>query len=104
MDERAAPLFVHLVQHLDRRAFHGIYVGAIDALGSYGAPEAVAALKAALHQGDVLAPLKTRRSRAAAARALRRIGTSAAIDALRDAAARGSRGVRAAAKAEIGNL
>jgi len=104
MDERAAPLFVHLVRHLDRRTFHGIYVGAIEALGSYAGPDAVEALKAALYQGDFIAPFKTRRARAAAAQALRRVGTTAAVDALRHAAAHGSWGVRAAAKAELGRL
>ena len=94
-DERAAPLFCYLVRHLDRKAFHGVYVGAIDALGSFGGPDAVEALKDALQRGDWMAPFRTRRTRASAAQALRRIGTSAAVAALRDASTRGSRGVRA---------
>ncbi len=64
----------------------------------------LSALKDALQQGDWLAPLRTRRTRAAAARALRRIGNTAAIEALREASTRGSRGVRSAAKAELGQL
>ena len=103
-DERAAPLFCHLVRHLDRKAFPAVYVSAIDALGSFGGPDAVEALKGALQHGDWLAPLRTRRTRAAAAGALRKIGTDAAIAALRDAAARGPRGVRAAARAELKGL
>ena len=103
-DERAAPLFCHIVRHVDRRAFHAVYVGAIDALGSFGGPDAVGALKDALQHGDWLAPIKTRRARAAAARALRRIGDAAAIEALRDASERGSRGVRSVARAELGHL
>lgn len=103
-DERAAPLFCHIVRHVDRRAFHAVYVGAIDALGSFGGPDAVGALKDALQHGDWLAPFKTRRARAAAARALRRIGDAAAIEALRDASERGSRGVRSVARAELGHL
>ena len=71
-DERAAPLFCYLVRHLDRKAFHGVYVGAIDALGSFGGPDAVEALKEALQRGDWMAPLRTRRTRASAAQALRR--------------------------------
>jgi len=103
-DERAAPLFCYLLRHLDRKAFPVVYAGAIDALGSFGGPDAVEALKHALQHGDWLAPWRTRRTRAAAAAALRRIGTDAAVTALRDAAARGARGVRSAARAELKRL
>ena len=103
-DERAAPLFCYLVRHLDRKAFHTVYLGAIDALGSFGGPDAVEALKEALQRGDWMAPLRTRRTRASAAKALRHIGTSAAVTALREASTRGSRGVRSAAKAELKRL
>jgi HEAT repeat protein len=103
-DERAAPLFCYLVRHLDRKAFHSVYVGAIDALGSFGGPDAVEALKDALQSGDWMAPFRTRRTRASAAQALRKIGTSVAVAALRDASTRGSRGVRAAARAELKRL
>ena len=85
-DERAAPLFCYLVRHLDRKAFHSVYLGAIDALGSFGGPDAVEALKEALQRGDWMAPLRTRRTRASAAQALRQIGTRAAVAALREAA------------------
>jgi HEAT repeat protein len=64
----------------------------------------VEALKEALQRGDWMAPLRTRRTRASAAQALRRIGTSAAVTVLREASARGSRGVRAAARAELKQL
>jgi hypothetical protein len=103
-DERAGPLFCYLVRHVDRKRFPGVYVGAIDALGSFGGPDAVEALKEALQRGDWMAPLRTRRTRASAAQALRRIGTSAAVTVLREASARGSRGVRAAARAELKQL
>src|SRR3954469_20885470 len=103
-DERAAPLFCYLIRHLDRRSFPAVYVGAIDALGSFGGPDAVEALKVALHRGDWLAPLRTRKTRAAAAHALRRIGNTAALAALRESSAKGPRGVRAAAKAELKKL
>ena len=103
-DERAAPLFCYLVRHVDPKAFQGVYLGAIDALGSFGGPDAVEALKDALRSGNWMAPLRTRRTRASAAKALRRIGTSAAIATLRDASTRGSRGVRSAAKAELKQL
>ncbi len=103
-DERAAPLFCHLVRHVDRNAFHAVYVSAIEALGSYGGPDAVEALKYALQQGDLIAPMKTRRARVAAAQALRRIGNAAAIEALREASEKGSFGVRSAARSELGRL
>jgi HEAT repeats len=103
-DERAAPLFCYLVRHLDRRAFPAVYQASIDALATFGGPDAVEALKHALQQGDWWSPLKTRRLRGAAAQALRRIGTPAAVDALRDASEHGTFGVRAAAKTELGRL
>jgi HEAT repeat protein len=103
-DERAGPLFCYLVRHVDRKAFHTVYVGAIDALGSFGGPDAVEALKEALQRGDWLAPIRTRQTRVAAAQALRKIGTSAAVTALRDASTRGSLGVRRAARAELKRL
>jgi HEAT repeats/PBS lyase HEAT-like repeat len=103
-DERAAPVFCYLVRHLDRRKFAALYATAIDALGWMRAPEAVDAPTHALQQGDWWAPLRARRTRAAAARALRTIGTPAALDALREASTRGSRGARAAAKTELGQV
>jgi HEAT repeat protein len=103
-DERAAPLFSYLIRHLNRKHFPAVYVGAVEALGSSGGPDAVGALKHALQQGDWTAPLRTRRTRAAAAQALRRIGTPEAIEALHDASERGPRGTRLAARAELKNL
>lgn len=103
-DERAAPLFVYLLKHLDRRTFHNVYVSAIEALGSFGGTEAVEALKDALRQGEWTAPIQTRRTRAAAAQALRRIGTPPAITVLRDASTHGPRGARQAARAELARL
>jgi HEAT repeat protein len=103
-DERAAPLFCYLLRRLDRRAFHAVYLSAIEALGSFGGPDAVEALKDALQRGDWMAPLRTRRTRAAAAHALRRIGTPAAVTVLRDASTRGPRGARTAARTELGRL
>jgi HEAT repeat protein len=103
-DERAAPLFCFLVRHMDRRSEPHLYLSSVEALGTFGGPDAVEALRFALHQGDWWSPLKTRRSRAAAARALRRIGTPAAMDVLRDASTRGARGVRAAARAQLSEV
>ena len=100
-DERAAPLFSYLVRHMDRRKEQQLYTAAVVALGTFGGPDAVEALKLALHQGDFWSPLATRRLRSAAAQALRRIGTPAALDVLREASSRGPRGVRAAARSEL---
>jgi HEAT repeat protein len=103
-DERAVPLYCYLVRKLNRRAFPAVYVGAVEALGSFGGPDAVEALKEALYAGEWTAPLRTRRTRAVAAQALRRIGNAAAVAALQEASTRGSRGVRSAAKAQLKRL
>ena len=100
-DERAAPLFCYLVRNMDRRKEQQLYTSSVVALGTFGGPDAVEALKFALHQGDFWSPLATRRLRSAAAQALRRIGTPAALDVLREASSRGPRGVRAAARTEL---
>jgi HEAT repeat protein len=100
-DDRAALVFCHLVRHLNRRALPHLYAAALDALGHATGREPVEALRFALAQGDWSTPLLNRRFRASAAQSLVRIGTPEALDALREAAARGSRGARAAARAEL---
>lgn len=100
-DPRAAPLFGYLVRHADRRAERVLYETAIEALGAFGGPEAVEALEYALYQGDWWAPRRTRAGRQLAARALRRIGTAEALDALKRAAERGPFGVRRVARREL---
>jgi hypothetical protein len=103
-DERAAPLFLHVLRTVNRRSYPALYLAAIEALGAIGGADAIEALKDALHRGDLLAPMRTRRTRAAAAHALRRLGTADAVDALRHASARGSWGVRTAAKRELAHV
>jgi hypothetical protein len=103
-DERAAPLFCYLLRNLDRNAQQPVYLTAIDALGVFGGSDAVDALKYALYQGSLWTLFRTRRIRTAAADALRKIGTPAAVDALREASVRGPRGVRTAAKSALGRL
>jgi len=103
-DERASPMFCHLLRHMDRRRLPQVHMAAIDALGAFGGADAVEALKVALHQGDWWAPLRTRRARASAAEALRRIGTPPAIDVLRSASTSGPLGVRSAARAALGGM
>ena len=100
-DERAAPLYGYLVKHMKRAAFPKIYLAAVEALANSKSHEAVQALKVALHHGELWAPMRTRRLRAAAATSLRAIGTPEAIDALRETSDRGPRGARAAARAQL---
>ena len=100
-DPRAASLFTYLVRHLDRARHAQVYVAAIETLGALAATEAVDALTGALRGGEWWAPMRTRRARSAAAASLKRIGTPAALDALQEAARRGSRGTRAAARAHL---
>lgn len=100
-DPRASPLFCYLVRHLNPSRHAAVYLSAIEALGTFGDPEAVDALKIAIHRGHWLAPVQTRRTRAAAAASLRRINSPGALDVLTSAAARGSRGTRTAAKAAL---
>jgi len=58
-------------------------------------------LSAALYKGEWWAPRRTAALRGAAATALARIGTPEAFAALDEAVARGSRGVRSAARAQL---
>ena len=78
-----------------------LYSVAIEVLGTSKLPEAVAALKHALQHGELWAPIRTRRLRAAAAASLRAIGTPQALEALREASEHGPRGARAAARAQL---
>lgn len=103
-DDRASPLFCYLLKHMKPSAFPRIYAGAVEALGSSKTPSAVEALTFALHQGELWSPMRTRRLRGSAAASLRSIGTPEAIEALRTASARGPRGARAAARAELAHV
>ena len=103
-DERAAPLFAYIVRQSDHRGdYEAFYRSALETLGHLGASSEpiVQALQGALDRGEWWAPVRTRRLRAAAAGALRAIGSHEALTALEAAAAQGSRGVRAAARAAL---
>lgn len=102
-DERAAPLFVHILTHADHRgSFENAYTSAIAALGRVGADdESVGALRLILHRGEWWAPLRTARLRTAAARALGSMDTAPARKALQEAASAGSGGVRRVARAAL---
>jgi len=99
-DERAAPLLVYILRHVDYRGpLNSIYLRAIESLGTLRDPESVEPLKEALYRGEWWAPRRTAALRTAAAAALARIGTPAAVAVLEEAARGGPRGVRAAARA-----
>ena len=97
-DERATGLLVHILRHVDRRgALQTVALRAIESLGALRDAEGVDALKDVLYRGDWWAPRRTALFREAAATALARIGTTHAVDVLREAAESAPRGVRTAA-------
>ena len=101
-DERAIPLFVHIVTNRDyRRRLRPVYESAIETLGVLGGADAVAALRTALHGGEWWAPFRTAAIRAQAAAALGQTGSSEAQSVLEEAASEGSRGVRSAARQQL---
>jgi hypothetical protein len=103
-DERAAPLFVYILDHSDHRgALEPVYRSAIEALGKLGVgdEDAVRALTRVLYRNEWWAPFRTARLRLAAALALRACGSEQAAAALDEAAAHGTRGVRRAARAAL---
>ena len=98
-DERAAPLFAYIINHVDHRGPLGsVYLKAIETLATLKDPEGSPALKTALYRGEWWAPRRSAALRRAAAGALARIGTPEALDALDEALLKGGRGVRAAAR------
>ena len=69
-DERAIPLFSHIVRNREyRRTLRTVYETAIEALGALGGTEAVEALKAALYDGEWWAPFRTSAIRSTGGRA-----------------------------------
>jgi HEAT repeat protein len=104
-DERATPLFVYILGHVDHTGpLRPVYLRAVESLGALRDPEAVEPLTAALYRGEWWAPRRTAQLRAAAASALARIGTPAAVEALRRAATSQSRGIRAVARPALERL
>jgi hypothetical protein len=102
-DERAAPLFVHLLTHTGYTGpLEADYVSNIESLGRVANDErSVATLKDILYRGEWYAPGRTTRLRAAAARALRAISLPSAERTLSEAADSGPGGVKRAAKAAL---
>jgi HEAT repeats/PBS lyase HEAT-like repeat len=101
-DERAVPLFAHILRTREyRRRLRTVYEGAVSALGAIGGNDAVEALKHALHDGEWWAPLRTAAIRSAAASALGQIGTPESAAVLQEASGSGARGVRSAARHQL---
>jgi HEAT repeat protein len=101
-DERAASLFAYIIAHVDYRgSLRPIYVKAIEALGALASDDGVDALRDVVLRGQWYAPLRTAALRRAAALALARIGSPAAVEALETAIRDGSRGSRNAARAAL---
>ena len=102
-DERAAPLFLYILNNTGHTGpLEGLYVSAIESLGRVATDErSVDTLKQILERGEWYAPNRTARIRAAAARALRAMGSASAERTLNEAVATGSGGVKRAAKAAL---
>jgi hypothetical protein len=102
-DDRAAPLFAYILGHVDHRGqLATVYLRAIESLGALRDPAGIEALRAVLYRGEWWAPRRTASLRSAAAASLARIGTPEAFAVLEDAVAHGRRGVRSAARAQLG--
>jgi HEAT repeat protein len=98
-DERATPLFVYMLAHIDHRgATNPVYLRAIESLGAQRDPIGIEPLREALYKGEWWAPRRTAILRSAAAAALARIGTADAYAVLDEAVASRGRGVRRAAR------
>jgi HEAT repeat protein len=81
-----------------------VHLDMIDALGNLrGHPESIRTLKHVLYSGSIWTPFKTAAMRRGAASALKRIGSAEATAVLDEAIAKGSRGVRSAAKEQVGS-
>lgn len=103
-DDKAVPLLCHVLNHAAPRGrLVGVHTQIIDALGNLAAhPESTRTLRTYLHRGEWWAPVRTATLRRAAAAALRRIGAAETLAVLEEAARSPVRGVRSAAKAQIG--
>ncbi|HEY5617192.1 MAG TPA: HEAT repeat domain-containing protein [Vicinamibacterales bacterium] len=99
-DEKVAPLLCFVLSRSKPRgSLVEIHIQTMEALGGLGGqPESVQTLRAMLYRGEWWAPYRTAALRRTAAAALRRIGTPDAMAVLEEAAHRGARGVRNAAR------
>jgi HEAT repeat protein len=99
-DDKAVPLLCYVLNHTSPRGkMADVHAQIIDALGSLTVhAESTRTLRTILYRGEWWAPLRTAALRQAAASALRQLGRPETFAILEDAATRGSRGVRAAAR------
>jgi hypothetical protein len=101
-DERATPLFGYIVRHVDHRGIlRDVFLQSVEALGTFRDEPSIELLREVLYRGEWWTPRRTAKLRRTVAQALKRIGTPAAIQALQQAAEKGPRGVRAAARAQL---
>jgi hypothetical protein len=103
-DDKAAPLLCYVLKQTQPTGrFLKVHLDMLDALGNLrGHPESIRTLKHVLYSGSIWTPFKTAALRRAAASALKRIGSSEATAVLDEAVAKGPRGVRNTAKAQLG--
>ena len=101
-DDRSIPLLCYVLNQTEPRGrLTKVHAEIIDALGSLSMhAESIRTLRRALYRGDWWAPFRTAGLRRSAAAALTRIGTTEAMAVLEEAARKGSRGVRSAARAQ----
>jgi HEAT repeat protein len=103
-DDKAAPLLCYVLKQTQPSGrFLKVHLDMLDALGALkGHPESIRTLKAVLYSGSLWTPFRTAALRRGAASALKRIGTPEATAVLDEAIAKGSRGVRSAAREQVG--
>jgi hypothetical protein len=103
-DDKAAPLLCYVLKQTQPTGrFLKVHLDMLDALGALrGHPESIRTLKHVLYSGSIWTPFKTAALRRAAAAALKRVGSPEANAVLEEAVAKGSRGVRSAAKEQVG--
>jgi hypothetical protein len=103
-DDKASPLLCYVLKQTQPSGrFLKVHLDMIDALGALrGHPESIRTLKHVLYSGSIWTPFRTAALRRAAASALKRIGTPEATAVLDEAIAKGSRGIRSAAREQVG--
>lgn len=103
-DDKAIPLLCYVLRRTRPQGkLVNVHLAIIDALGGLSPhPDSTGTLTKVLYHGAWWAPFRTAALRNAAAVALRRIGGPEASAVLEEAVAKGPRGVRAAARAQVG--
>ena len=103
-EDKAIPLLCYVLKRTNPQGkLVNVHLAIIDALGGLSPhPDSTNTLRTVLYHGTWWAPFRTATLRQAAASALRRIGGTDATAVLEEAAAKGPRGVRSAARAQVG--